>query len=64
VTFYYAGGSAGTALTAWFWLKGGWPACVGLFAAASLFTLILGLAGGKSAVGREIPPEPVVDMAI
>jgi hypothetical protein len=54
----------GSALTAWFWLKGGWPACVGLFAAASLFTLILGLAGGKSAVGREIPPEPVVDTAI
>jgi MFS family permease len=64
VTFYYTGGSAGTALTAWFWLKGGWPACVGLFATASLFTLILGLAGGKSAVGREIPPEPAVDTAI
>jgi MFS family permease len=64
VTFYYTGGSVGSALTAWFWLKGGWPACVGLFAAASLFTLILGLAGGKSAVGREIPPEPAVDTAI
>jgi MFS family permease len=64
VTFYYTGGSAGTALTAWFWLKGGWPACVGLFATASLFTLILGLAGGKSAVSLEIPPEPAVDTAI
>jgi YNFM family putative membrane transporter len=64
VTFYYTGGSAGTALTAWFWLKGGWPACVGLFATASLFTLILGLAGGKSAVRPEIPPEPAVDTAI
>jgi MFS family permease len=64
VTFYYTGGSAGTVLTAWFWLKGGWPACVGLFATASLFTLILGLAGGKSAVSLEIPPEPTVDTAI
>ena len=64
VTFYYTGGSAGTVLTAWFWLNGGWPACVGLFATASLFTLILGLAGGKSAVSMEIPPEPAVDTAI
>jgi len=51
-------------LTAWFWLKGGWPACVGLFAAASLITLILALAGGKSVVGGKIPPEPVVETAI
>ena len=64
VTFYYAGGSAGTALTASFWLKGGWPACVGLFAATSLFALNLGLAGGKSAVGLEILPEPPVDTVI
>jgi hypothetical protein len=35
-----------------------------LFAATSLFTLILGLAGGKSAGGLKIPPEPVVDTAI
>ena len=64
VTFYYAGGSAGAALTAWFWLKGGWPACVGLFAAISLITLMLGLAGGQSVAGREIPPEPLMDTAI
>jgi MFS family permease len=64
VTFYYAGGSTGAALTAWFWLKGGWPACVGLFAATSLITLILALAGGKSEAGGKIPPEPVVETAI
>jgi MFS family permease len=64
VTFYYAGGSAGASLTAWFWLKGGWPACVALFAGTSLVTLILGLAGGKSVANLEIPPEPVVDTAI
>jgi MFS family permease len=64
VTFYYAGGSVGAALTGWFWLKGGWPACVGLFAAASLLTWLLGRAGGKSMAGQEIPLEPVVDTAI
>jgi len=63
VTFYYAGGSAGSALTAWFWLKGGWPACVGLFAAVSLLTFFLGAAGGKCA-GRKILPERVVDAAL
>ena len=64
VTFYYAGGSAGASLTAWFWLKDGWPACVGLFAAASVITLVLGLIGGQSVATLEIPPEPVVDTAI
>ncbi len=64
VTFYYAGGSAGAALTAWFWLKGGWPACVGLFAATSFVTLVLALAGGQSVAGGRVPPEPVVDTAI
>ncbi|MFZ0828453.1 MAG: MFS transporter [Verrucomicrobiia bacterium] len=64
VTCYYAGGSAGVALTAWCWLLGGWPACVGLFAAASLITLGLGLTGGKAKAGRELPPEPVLDTAI
>jgi YNFM family putative membrane transporter len=64
VTFYYAGGSAGAAVTAWFWLRGGWPACVGLFAGVSLITLILALAGGKSVAGGEIPREPIVETAI
>ncbi|MGD0615452.1 MAG: hypothetical protein ABSA69_08455 [Verrucomicrobiota bacterium] len=64
VTFYYIGGTAGTALPAWFWLNGGWPACVGLFAAVSLVTLTLGLAGGKSiAAGERIPGE-IMDTAI
>ena len=64
VTFYYIGGSAGTALPAWFWLHGGWPACVGLFAAMSLVTLALGLAGGKTAAAGEKIPGEVVDTAI
>ena len=64
VTFYYIGGSAGAALTGWFWLKGGWPGCVGLFAAVSLCTLVLGLIGGKSVAGQKAPPQPVVETAI
>ena len=64
VTFYYAGGSAGAALTAWFWLKGGWPACVGLFAVISLLTLIFGMAGGKSVASKKTPPESIIDTAI
>jgi len=64
VTCYYAGGSAGAALTAWFWLKGGWPACVLLFAAVSLITLLLGLAGGKPAAERKAPVGPVLETAI
>jgi MFS family permease len=64
VTFYYAGGSVGTALPAWFWLNGGWPGCVGLFAAVSLVTLALGWIGGKSvAAGEKIPGE-IIDTAI
>ena len=63
VTFYYVGGSAGAAVTGWFWLKGGWPGCVGLFAAVSVLTLILGRVGGKW-VGGEMPREAVVETAI
>jgi hypothetical protein len=64
VTVYYIGGSLGTALPAWFWLNGGWPACVGLFAATSLITLVLGLAGGKSVVAGEKIPGEIMDTAI
>ena len=64
VTFYYIGGSAGAAVTGWFWLKGGWPGCVGLFAAVSVVTLVLGRIGGRSAAGQEVPREPVVETAI
>jgi MFS family permease len=64
VTFYYIGGSAGSALTAWFWLNGGWPACVGLFAVASVVTLIFGFVGAKSVAAGKISGEPLVDTAI
>jgi MFS family permease len=64
VTFYYIGGSAGATLTAWFWLNGGWPACVGLFAVASVVTLIFGFVGAKSIAAGKITGEPLVETAI
>jgi MFS family permease len=64
VTFYYLGGSLGTAVPAWFWLRGGWPACVALFSAMSLVTLGLGLAGGRSAAVGAAAPGEIIDTAI
>lgn len=49
VTFYYTGGSLGATAPAWFWTRGGWPACVGLLAVVSLLTLALGRIGGREA---------------
>jgi MFS transporter, YNFM family, putative membrane transport protein len=46
VTFYYIGGSVGATVPAWFWAKGGWPACVGLLTTIAVLTLTLGLIGG------------------
>ena len=61
VTFYYTGGSASSVATGWFWLRGGWPACVGLLAGASLLTLGFAMLGGA----KPSPTAgPVVDTAI
>jgi YNFM family putative membrane transporter len=60
VTFYYIGGSLGATVPAWFWLQGGWPACVGLLAAISAVTLVFGLLGARPAVVADgIALEPV-----
>lgn len=40
VTLYYVGGSLGATVPAWFWLRGGWPACVGLLAFTSALSLV------------------------
>jgi len=64
VTFYYGGGSLGAMVAAWFWTKGGWPACVGLFAAISVGTLLFALVGGRSVAGDPAGAGPVVDTAI
>ncbi len=63
VTFYYAGGSVGTTTAAWFWMKGGWPACVGLFAVTSMGTLFFAFLSGRF-VPDDKTPNPVVDTAI
>jgi predicted MFS family arabinose efflux permease len=49
VTCYYIGGTAGSVAPAWFWRQGGWPACVGLFAAVSVVTVIFAFAGERRA---------------
>jgi MFS family permease len=64
VTFYYIGGSLGATATAWFWTKGGWPACVGLFAAISLGTLLFAFLGGRSVAAGPAAAGPMVDTAI
>jgi MFS family permease len=43
VTFYYLGGSGGSAIPGFFWAHGGWPACVGLIVAVQLVTISLAL---------------------
>jgi len=62
VTFYYIGGSAGTMVTSWFWLRAGWPGCIGLFASVSLVALGFGLLGGKAAKAGQAGG-PVIDVA-
>jgi len=64
VTFYYVGGSIGTMVAAWFWVKGGWPACVGLFAAVSLGTLGFAFLGERSVADDTAAAGPLVDTAI
>jgi predicted MFS family arabinose efflux permease len=40
VMCYYAGGSAGSALSGHFWNRGGWPACVALIATVQTLTIV------------------------
>lgn len=64
VTFYYAGGSTGAALTGWFWLRGGWHWCVGLVSCVSLLTFVLALYSGKRVGGEEVSPDTLPDTTI
>lgn len=41
VLFYYIGGSVGAVLPAYFWNRGGWPACVALIAGVQMVTIAL-----------------------
>jgi predicted MFS family arabinose efflux permease len=40
VMCYYAGGSAGSALSGYFWNRSGWPACVALVATVQALTIV------------------------
>jgi predicted MFS family arabinose efflux permease len=56
VMCYYAGGSAGSALSGHFWNRGGWPACVALVATVQVLTIVTALLFWKRA--RPQSPRP------
>jgi len=61
VTFYYAGGSFGSAVTGRFWIRGGWPACVALIAAVQVLTITMALLFWRPAPGQiSVNPSGVV----
>lgn len=49
VTFYYLGGSAGSAIPGWLWNAGGWPACVVLVVGMQLLTIAIAMTCWSSA---------------
>jgi MFS transporter, YNFM family, putative membrane transport protein len=49
--FYYAGGTAGSALPGLVWVHGGWPACVGLIALVEALTMALAWVGWRADSG-------------
>ena len=50
VMCYYAGGSAGSALSGHFWNRGGWPACVALVATVQVLTIVTAVIFWKPAI--------------
>lgn len=55
-TFYYAGGTAGSALPAAMWTRGGWPACVALVVVVQGIGVAIAMAFWKADVGRHGEP--------
>jgi predicted MFS family arabinose efflux permease len=45
--FYYAGGTLGSAVPGWFWIHGGWSACVALIAVVGALTMGLAWVGWR-----------------
>ena len=60
-TFYYAGGTVGSALPAALWTAGGWPACVALVVVVQLAGVVIAMTcwKGERAGGRPAM-EPIV----
>jgi predicted MFS family arabinose efflux permease len=59
VSFYYLGGSAGSAVPGFFWTRYGWPGCVALIVAAQMVTIGLALSFWKplpQRSGAQVPP--------
>jgi len=52
-TFYYGGGSAGAALPAAVWTRGGWPACVALVVVVQIVGVAIATTQWKSAAGLD-----------
>ena len=44
VTFYYTGGTFGSAVPGDFWTRGGWPACVALVIGVQVLTIAISAA--------------------
>ncbi len=61
VTLYYIGGSLGATVPAWFWLRGGWPACVGLLASTSALSLLFAFLSAGPATPAAIQDEAVLN---
>jgi predicted MFS family arabinose efflux permease len=58
-TFYYLGGSAGGAIPALAWSRGGWRACVGLIVGVQLVMLAIALSSWSRRAGPHAEPAPV-----
>ncbi len=57
VTFYYTGGSFGSAVGGRVWARGGWPGCVALVAGVQILTIALALAFWRPApTSAMLPP--------
>ena len=58
-SFYYLGGSAGGAIPALAWSRGGWHACVALIIVVQLTMLAIALSTWSRRPGRHAEPAPV-----
>jgi len=56
VTFYYTGGSVGSALPGRFWNRGGWPACVAIIVTVQLLSIVMALLFWRPTEGTKPTP--------
>ncbi len=60
VTFYYTGGSFGSAVPGRFWARGGWPACVALVGAVQFITILIAVMFWRGVPARSVVNEPPI----